>query len=262
MRIGITGGKGILGRIAQKKFLLRGHKVSLFDGDICNLTALQEWIKNSQPEAVLHFAAVVPVQSVQADPARTFRVNVGGTANLVSALDSYSPRPWLFYASSSHVYRPQLQPLREDALVSPINTYGVSKRMGEQVVELSANSVGLPWCIGRIFSFYHPEQTGTFLYPALQRRFATEDLGQPFLLHGMEDVRDISLADDLVASIIILAEKRASGIINIGSGSGTRIADFVQSLAPRPLTISPASPSEPTKLVADISKLRQILGDE
>ena len=75
----------------------------------------------------------------------------------------------------------------------------------------------------------------------------------------MEDVRDISLADDLVESIILLAEKRASGIINIGSGFGTRIADFVQSLAPRPLTIIPASPSEPTKLVADISKLRQIL---
>ena len=259
MRIGITGGKGILGRIAQKKLLHRGHEVSLFDGDICDLPALQEWIKNSQPEAVLHFAAVVPVQSVQADPARTFRVNVGGTANLVSALESYSPQPWLFYASSSHVYRPQSQPLREDALVSPINIYGVSKRMGEQVVELSANSKGLPWCIGRIFSFYHPEQTGTFLYPALQRRFVTEDLGQPFLLHGMEDVRDISLADDLVESIILLAEKRASGIINIGSGSGTRIADFVQSLAPRPLTIIPASPSEPTKLVADISKLRQIL---
>ena len=109
MRIGITGGKGILGRIAQKKLLHRGHEVSLFDGDICNLPALQEWIKNSQPEAVLHFAAVVPVQSVQADPARTFRVNVGGTANLVSPLESYSPRPWLFYASSRHVYRPQSQ---------------------------------------------------------------------------------------------------------------------------------------------------------
>lgn len=262
MRIGITGGKGILGRIAEKQVLGRGHEVSLLSGDICDLTVVQEWVKNSHLDAVFHFAALVPVQSVQADPARTFRVNVGGTANLVAALESCNPRPWLFYASSSHVYRPQLIPLREDAPVSPINIYGLSKRMGEQVIEQSANSLNLPWCIGRIFSFYHPEQTGTFLYPALQRRFATEDLSQPFLLHGMDDERDISLADDLVSLIVLLAEKRATGIINIGSGRGTRIADFVQSLAPRPLTISPSSPSEPTKLVADISKLRQILNNE
>ena len=259
MRIGITGGKGILGRIAVNQLLAKGHEVSLFGGDICDIAVLKKWIQDSCPEAVLHFAALVPVQSVQADPARTFRVNVGGTANLVTALAAGSPVPWLFYASSSHVYQPSPLPLREDDPVSPINIYGLSKRMGEQVIELSAKSVGMDWCIGRIFSFYHPEQVGTFLYPMLQRRFLTEDLSQPFLLHGMEDVRDMSLADDLVKNIILLVEKRASGIINIGSGRGTRIADFVQKLSPLPLNIIPASSAEPTKLVADVSRLHQVV---
>ena len=260
MRIGLTGGRGILGRIAIKQLLSRGHEVSSFAGDVCDLSALQAWATDVQTEAVLHFAAVVPTQTVQADPARAFRVNVGGTANLVSALATCERKPWLFYASSSHVYRPQPEPLREDAPVSPINPYGLSKRMGEQVVESSAGPAGLPWCVGRIFSFYHPEQTGSFLYPTLQRRFATEDLAQPFPLHGVDDVRDLSLADDLVAAIADLTERQAAGIINIGSGRGTRIADFVQSLAPRPLKIIPASTGTPTSLVADTAKLRQILG--
>lgn len=260
MRIGLTGGRGILGRIANKQLLARGHEVSSFAGDVCDLSALQAWAAEAQAEAVLHFAAVVPTQTVQADPARAFRVNVGGTANLVSALAACGCKPWLFYASSSHVYRPQPESLREDAPVSPINAYGLSKRMGEQVVETSAGPAGLPWCVGRIFSFYHPDQTGSFLYPTLQRRFATEDLAQPFPLHGVDDVRDLSLADDLVAAIVDLTERQAAGIINIGSGRGTRIADFVQSHAPQALRIVPASTGTPTSLVADTAKLRQILG--
>lgn len=260
MRIGLTGGRGILGRIAIKQLLSRGHEVRSFAGDVCDLPALQAWAAEAHADAVLHFAAVVPTQTVQADPARAFRVNVGGTANLVSALASCEHKPWVFYASSSHVYLPQPEPLREDALVGPINPYGLSKRMGEQVVETSAGPAGLPWCVGRIFSFYHPEQTGSFLYPTLQRRFATEDLEQPFPLHGVDDVRDLSLADDLVAVIADLAERRAAGIVNIGSGRGTRIVEFVRSLAPKPLRIVPASTSAPTYLVADTTRLRQILG--
>jgi nucleoside-diphosphate-sugar epimerase len=260
MRIGLTGARGILGRIAVKQLIERGHEVYPFAGDVCDLQSLQSWASESQSEAVLHFAAVVPTQVVQADPARAFRVNVGGTANLVTALAACGRKPWLFYASSSHVYRPQPEPLREDAPVSPINPYGLSKRMGEQVVETSSGPAGLPWCVGRIFSFHHPEQTGTFLYPMLRRRFETEDLDQPFPLHGVDDVRDLSLADDLVAAIVALTERQAAGIINIGSGRGTRIADFVQSLAPKPLRITPASTGAPTSLVADTTRLRQILG--
>lgn len=260
MRIGLTGGRGILGRIAIQQLLTRGHEVSSFAGDVCDLPALQAWAAEARVDAVLHFAAVVPTQTVQADPARAFRVNVGGTANLVSALAACDRKPWLFYASSSHVYRPQPEPLREDAPVSPINPYGLSKRMGEQVVETSAGPAGLPWCVGRIFSFYHPDQAGSFLYPMLRRRFETEDLAQPFPLYGVDDVRDLSLADDLVAAIVELTERQAPGIINIGSGRGTRIADFVQSMAPRPLQIVPASTVTPTSLVADTTRIRQIIG--
>ena len=69
------------------------------------------------------------------------------------------------------------------------------KRLGEQVVEASAAAAGVPYCIGRIFSFYHPTQTGSFLYPSLQRRFATEDLTKPFRLFGAEDVKLRTLTD-------------------------------------------------------------------
>ncbi len=260
MHIGITGGRGTLGKILQVQLAAAGTTYSCFPGDVCRPEELRTWLRAESFDAIVHFAALVPTQSVQANPARAFQVNVGGTANLVAELAALERKPWLFYASSSHVYRPQATPIDESAPVAPINPYGLSKRLGEQVVETSAAAAGVPFCIGRIFSFYHPSQTGTFLYPALQRRFATEDLSQPFRLFGAEDIRDLSLADDLVAKVVALMAKQATGLVNIGSGRGTQISDFVQSMAPRRLQIVNASDGPATSLVADTARLRQLLG--
>jgi UDP-glucose 4-epimerase/GDP-4-dehydro-6-deoxy-D-mannose reductase len=260
MRIGITGGRGTLGKVLQEQLSADGQTYDCFTGDVCRPEELRVWLQTGGFDAVVHFAALVPTQSVQANPARAFQVNVGGTANLLAELGALPQKPWLFYASSSHVYQPQAVPILESAPVAPINPYGLSKRLGEQVVEASATAAGVPYCIGRIFSFYHPMQTGSFLYPSLQRRFAAEDLSQPFRLFGADDVRDLSLADDLVAHIRSLLAKQATGLVNIGSGRGTKISDFVQSLAPRRLEIVNASEGSPTSLVADTARLRQLLG--
>lgn len=259
MKIGLTGGRGVLGKIATQQFSARGHNVDLYPDDICDLPTLQKWVREWNGDALLHFAAIVPTHKVKENPSEALRVNVGGTIHLLSALASLPKKPWFFYASSSHVYQSSPEPLREDAIVNPHNSYGVSKRISEQCVETVCESLGVPWCIGRIFSFYHSDQKGSFLYPTLQQRFASEDLSQPFLLHGMNDVRDLSLADLLVEKIVLLTENQSQGIINIGSGKGTRIADFVQSIAPQPLKIISASDAPSTSLVADISKLKQKL---
>ena len=260
MRIGITGGRGTLGKILQGQLASAGLAYDAFAGDICRPEELRAWLQAGKFDAVVHFAALVPTQSVQANPARAFQVNVGGTANLVAEMGALDRKPWLFYASSSHVYRPQAAPIDEAAPVAPINLYGLSKRLGEQVVEASAVAAGVPYCIGRIFSFYHVSQTGSFLYPSLMRRFATEDLSQPFRLFGAEDVRDLSPADNLVAHVRDLALRQATGLVNIGSGKGTKISDFVQSVAPRKLAIVNASEGPATSLVADTARLRQLLG--
>ena len=256
MHFGITGGRGTLGKIAQAQLLTAGHRVSLFAGDVCSTNQLKAWLQETQPEAIIHFAAVVPTQVVQAQPVRAFQVNVGGTANLVAALQACALRPWLFYASSSHVYQSQARPIRETDPIAPVTVYGLTKRMGEQVVEASAPAANLKFCIGRIFSFFHPSQTGSFLYPTLMKRLSTEDLAQPFLLSGADDVRDLSPAEDIVSQIIALAQCQAEGIYNLGSGQGTRIADFVQALTPQPLQIKNATATPSTSLVADISKLK------
>jgi nucleoside-diphosphate-sugar epimerase len=261
MKFGITGGNGTLGKIIQAQLSDSGVSFDCFLGDVCKPDELRTWLRMGEFDSIIHFAAIVPTQLVQSNVAKAFQVNVGGTANLLAEIADLPCKPWLFYSSSSHVYLSQVTPIGESAPVSPLNPYGVSKLLGEQVVVAAAEGVGVPYCIGRIFSFHHPTQTGSFLYPSLRRRFETEDLSKPFALFGAQDVRDLSLADDIVTHILSLAFRRATGIVNIGSGQGTRIADFVQSVAPQRLQIVNASPGPPTSLVADVTRLRQLLVD-
>lgn len=257
--VGITGARGTLGRLLQRQLIEAGTSVSTFDGDICSSNDIRQWLSEISLDAIFHLAAMVPIQLVNARPARAFAVNVGGTAQLIDALATQDNAPWLFYASSSHVYKPQNKPISELCAIAPTNTYGLTKYMGEQVIEASADHARIRWCIGRIFSFYHPSQTGSFLYPTIRARLAEEDLSLSFRLIGADDVRDISRAEDIVTVMIRMMQSQLRGIFNIGSGTGTRIADFVQSLALRDLRIVNASDGPRSILVADIAKLQSVL---
>jgi nucleoside-diphosphate-sugar epimerase len=259
MLFGITGGRGTLGKILQTKLQARGLAMSLFEGDVCDSQALVDWLQKAQPQCVIHFAAMVPTQSVQQHPEKAKQVNVGGTENLVKAMGTCASKPWLFYASSSHVYRAQSTPIKESDPIEPLSLYGQTKWGGEQAVQSLAPAVQLKFCIGRIFSFYHASQQGSFLYPTLQRRLATEDLTQPFKLMGADDVRDLSNAEDIVEQVLQLAQLKAEGVYNLGSGKGTKIRDFVQAQAPCALKIENATPGAPSSLVADMTRLRQRL---
>lgn len=259
MLFGITGGRGTLGKILQAKLQARGAEMSLFGGDICEVREVKQWLDSAQPQRVIHLAALVPTQAVQQNPEKAFQVNVGGTENLMQASAEVGLRPWFFYASSSHVYQPQPLALKETDPLAPLTVYGQTKHGGEQVVELKAPLAQVKFCIGRIFSFYHPTQKGSFLYPSLQQRFATEDLTKPFKLMGADDIRDLSNAEHIVDQILQLADCQAEGVYNLGSGKGTKIRDFVQTMAPHPLQIENASTEPASSLVADLTRLRQRL---
>lgn len=259
MYAGITGASGTLGKIIQSKLTTMGDQFSVFTGDILNQNEVREWLNSKSFDTIFHFAAVVPTTEVQSRPAYAFQVNVNGVAIILECLANLQMKPWFFYASSSHVYQSQSHAIRETDVIAPINVYGLTKRMGEQIVETCAPAAEIEFCIGRIFSFFHKFQIGSFLYPMLLKRFATEDLSKPFKLMGATDVRDITLADTIVDYIIQLAQFRAKGIINIGSGVGTRIDEFVQLVAPQPIHIVNSTNTPPTTLIADISRLKEFL---
>lgn len=260
MRVLITGAGGILGRHVVRHLtdLAPDAEVIVNSTDLTQPDDVRAQVAAFPTiDKVIHLAALVPVASVKADPARAYAVNVGGTINLLSALAG-SHASFLF-CSSSHVYAPSAEPITEDAEKAPSSLYGRTKWQAESAAADICEATGRAFLATRLFSIHDPAQTGSFLRPSIERRLAGEDLAQPFELPGGDSIRDFLAAEKAAEYVVRLALSDATGPVNIASGNGTTIRDFVQGLSPQHLEIRATGTAD--TLIANISRLRQILGD-
>jgi len=256
MKIGITGASGVLGTILIKKLGEKGYECSSFEGDIRKTSDIREWIDSSFPfDVVIHLAAVVSTSLVKEDLGEAFKINSVGTKNLVEVLNYKAPEVWVFYASTSHVYKSKNEPISEDDEIEPISEYGLTKYAGEILAKKNYKNL----CIGRIFSMYHDTQKPPFLYPNIKKRLEEEDLEKPFELYGADSIRDFLNAEDIADIIIEMAKKKPCGVFNIASGKGMKIRDFVQSMTKKELKIKALGNKD--VLVANVDKLNRLLNE-
>lgn len=239
-RIGLTGATGVLGRGVQQWW--PSAECRPFTGDIRDAAAVRQWLDEAGPlDAVLHFAAIVPVAKVESDPHAAFDVNVRGTWNLMIALRDRDP--WTFCASSSHVY-------------APTSLYGITKMLAERTATALR-----PVCVGRIFSFSASSQDETYLLPSLARRIRAAERNSTLEVRGGHNVRDFLTTRAIVSAIRVLYERRWTGTVDIGSGQGITVLDVARRLAARmnreDLEIITRD-DERTSLVADRSALRAL----
>ncbi len=251
--IGITGSSGVIGKIFIKKLKEKKMSYSCFEGDICSKEDIKRWVNRNDLEAVIHFAAIVPTIEVKENPKKAYEVNVEGTRNLINEIKNSKQNPWVFYASTSHVYKSKDTPINESDKIEPVSIYGELKYKAEEILAKTYKNL----CIGRIFSFYHKTQKKPFLYPNIVGRLKSEDLSKPFELYGANSVRDFLNAETVTEIVIKLMMKKVKGIYNIGSGKGTIIKDFVQNITDKKLDIKKMGKSD--YLVADITKLNVAL---
>ncbi len=261
--IGITGGNGVIGRILISKYIQKNAEISVFEGDITVFEDIKNWFEKKNITFLIHLASKVAINEVQNNLTNAFDVNVSGTINILKAIAIQNNKTAVFYASSSHVYKSSKYPLNENDIVEPINSYGLTKHIAEQLLnDYKKNNPDFGLCIGRIFSFYHDFQKPPFLYPTLKKRFQTEDLQKPFVLNGAKSTRDFLNAEDVCEIIIKLVSKNYQGTINIASGKVIKIIDFAQKIAPQKLNFQIDESENPNHLVADISLLNQIISYE
>lgn len=259
-RIFITGSGGIVGRHALRALARYAPEAEILRNraDLTDLAAISTLIDGvGEIDLVIHLAALVPVAEVKENPARAFSVNVGGTVNLLSALSGHPARFTL--CSSSHVYASQPHPLREDDRTEPVSLYGRTKLMAEQAATQICAATERSLCTARLFSIHDPEQTGSYLRPTLERRFAETPPNAPFELFGAGSLRDFLPASEAADLIVRLALSTAEGPVNVASGQSQTVAEFAQALAPHPLNIRPMGQND--TLEADVSRLNAILGE-
>ena len=258
-RIGLTGARGVLATTIRDGW--PGWDLRLCLADVRDYAAVRDWVASNQPlEAVLHLAAVVPTQRVDADPHSAFLANVMGTCNLLEAIRHETVRPWIFVASTSHVYRSSDTPLTEESPLEPISLYGKTKRMAEEWAAIYAEKYGLPVCVGRIFSYTSPLQPQAYLIPSLFHRLAQASPGASLEIAGLAGSRDFLTAEEVSRVIRQLLDRKACGILNIASGQRLPLqvlAEAIREKLNRSDVVLTTSGGE-SHLGADVSRLRAL----
>ena len=134
-KILITGSNGGLGSVI-KKTLCANNEVVATDSsnmDVTDGVIVDHVIRAQRPDIVMHCAAVVNADQAESDKLRTYRVNVSGTENVAAACKKYGSE--MLFFSSDYVFDGALdRPYEVTDLVNPINYYGLTKVIGEQIV--------------------------------------------------------------------------------------------------------------------------------
>src|SRR5437879_5912586 len=152
MNVFVTGGAGYIGSICTEELLNAGHQVTVYDnlseghrsavdprakfvlgkpeveGDI--LKAVQA----AKPEAIVHFAASALVGESMTNPEKYFRNNVCNGLTLLEAALATGVKKFVFSSTCATYGPPDRVPMTEDLPQRPINPYGESKLMFEEIL--------------------------------------------------------------------------------------------------------------------------------
>jgi len=275
MRVLITGINGFTGVYLEK--LLRSYDFQVFGTtideplkdthlkcDITNIDDVQEVLNEIRPDYIIHLAAISFVAS---DPMKTYKVNVFGTLNILDSLVKLKLGPKkIILASSAAVYGNQQGSLSESNFPIPINHYGNSKLVMENMAKNYFEKLNI--LIVRPFNYTGVGQENHFLIPKIISHYAsrkkTIELGNIEVFREYNDINDIARA-----YYKLLIEDFHSQTLNLCSGRSYSISQILDILNKKAnynikVTVNPkfVRKNEISDLKGDPSKLYHWLGND
>lgn len=299
-RILVTGGAGYVGSHCAKALAAVGHEIIVFDnlssghrefvrwgelieGDIRDAAALQALFGTHQIDAVMHFAALALVGESVMEPSRYYDVNVHGTRVLLSAMMHANIRRIVFSSSCAVYGDPKQRTISENTFARPINPYGFTKLIGEQMMDDFERAYGLKSVRLRYFNAAGAEPTAdigedhnpeTHLVPlvldvALGVKPSVLVFGTDYPTPDGTALRDYVNVCDLARAHLLalhhLFDRGETLVVNLGSGRGTSVHEVINTVRTVtgrevPQRDAPRRPGDPSILVADTTKAREVLG--
>ena len=166
----VIGGAGYIGSISVEELLNAGHAVTVYDdlteghrsavdprakfvhNGLGEAASLKQAVRNSNTEAVMHFAANALVGESMINPGKYFRNNVACGLNLLDAAVACGVKKFVFSSTCATYGSPDRVPMTEDLPQRPINPYGHTKLAMEWALRDSAVAWGLGSCALRYFN--------------------------------------------------------------------------------------------------------------
>ena len=300
MKVLVVGGAGYIGSHMVKALhrhgaepvtlddLSSGHADAvlhgpLVRGSIADAALLDDVFTRHRFDAVMHFASFIQVGESVREPAAYYRNNVAHTLTLLDAMRRHGVARFVFSSTAAVFGEPQYTPIDERHPLAPINPYGWSKRMVEQVLADFDRAWGFASVSLRYFNAAGADPEGelgerhepeTHLIPlvlqaASGRRASISVFGRDYDTPDGTCVRDYVHVHDLCSAHLLalqhLAAGRGSACFNLGNGEGfsvQQVIDTARRVTGRAIEVrdEPRRAGDPARLVADARLAREVLG--
>lgn len=293
-KILVVGGAGFIGSQVNKMLHQAGYQTVVFDnlslgdaravisgefveGDMANEKQLVSLFEAHQFVAVMHFAALTDVGESVLHPGLYYTNNVANTLKLLTCMARYNVNTFIFSSTAAVYGIPESSPLEESSACRPINPYGRSKLMTEEIIKDFHHAHGLQYMILRYFNAAGGDPEGKIknykkrennLIPLALRSLLEPNkqltvFGSDYPTPDGTCIRDYIHVSDLGTAHILamqaLLDGRPSNTYNLGNGSGFSVKEVLQAIenvTGRKLNICQGSrrPGDPATLVADSKK--------
>lgn len=291
MKILVVGGAGYIGSHMVKQLALAGNQVITLDnlsygyrdavkygdfveGDLGDKAVLETIFKNRHIDAVMHFAGFIQVGESVAKPAMYYDNNVAKTLTLLDAMLKHGIKQFIFSSTAAIFGEPDYTPIDEQHNKQPINPYGHSKLMIEQVLDDYDKAYSLRSTCLRYFNAAGADPDGelgerhvpeTHLIPlilqaASGRRDDIKIFGDDYATDDGTCVRDYIHINDLCKAHSLALKKMMkddrSARYNLGNGKGfsvKQVIDIAKQVSGNDfkVNIEPRRAGDPATLVAD-----------
>ena len=299
MAILVTGGAGYIGSVAVEDLrkqneavvvldnLIYGHRqavdssVPFYAGDIGDENLIAQILNEHDIEACMHFSAFAYVGESVEKPQIYYQNNFVQTLNLLDVLIKNNVKQFIFSSTCATYGEPQYIPIDEEHPQFPTSPYGWSKFMVERALADYDAAYDLKFVALRYFNAcgaskscgedHNPEThlIPLVLFAAQGKLDSIAIFGDDYPTPDGTAIRDyIHISDLSQAHLLALKHLRnggASEFINLGNGGGYSVKEVVE--AAEKVTgktieakIAPRRAGDPSRLVADAKKAREVLG--
>jgi UDP-glucose 4-epimerase len=302
LRVLVTGGAGYIGSHAVLALsdagwsvvvadnLSNGRREAVPDGvpllevDVGDGPAMARLLREQEIGAIMHFAGSIVVPESVSDPHYYYRNNTVASHALIGAVLEAGVRHILFSSTAATYGAPETVPLDEDSATRPINPYGQSKLMTEQMLRDCAAAYDFNYGALRYFNVAGADPEGrsgqaskgaTHLLKvaceaAVGKRSHVDVFGTDYPTPDGTCIRDYIHVSDLASAHVLalealIASPKDSFTLNCGYGRGTSVLEMLDALdrvngTPVKRVLGERRAGDPPQLVASNRRLVERLG--
>lgn len=296
----IVGGAGYIGSHTNKLLAESGNETVVFDnlvtghrdfakwgefveGDLAQIEQIRDCFERYPIEAVMHFSAFSNVGESVADSGKYYQNNVVNAVNLLDVMREFKVTRFIFSSTAATFGTPVEIPITEEHPQKPVNPYGHSKLMVEQILKDYDQAYGIKHINLRYFNAAGADPDGeigerhdpeTHLIPlaihaALGQREPVQIFGCDYGTADGTCVRDYihvnDLADAHIKAFDYLNRTGESSDFNLGNGVGFSVREIVEKVrrvSGHNLEVEQVArrPGDPETLISSSAKACEILG--